>query len=64
MKKKDPAILEALFSLSFFSFSSGVTHAFPSPIKGKAGHHMKRDKIHYEMKPTREVSSVFFTTGE
>ena len=36
--KKDPAILEAFFSLSFFSFSSFVTYAFPSHIKGKVGH--------------------------
>ena len=35
-EKKDLATLEA-FSLSFFSFSSSVTRAFPSPIKGKAG---------------------------
>ena len=40
-EKKDPATLEAFFSLSFFSFSSSVTHAFPSPIKGEAGHPMK-----------------------
>ena len=37
MKEKDPAILEAFFSLSFFYFSSSITHAFPSPIKGEAG---------------------------
>ena len=37
-EKKDPATLEAFFSLSFFSFSSSVTRAFPSPIKEKAGH--------------------------
>ena len=35
-EKKDPVILEAFFSLSFFSFSSVVTRAFPWPIKGKA----------------------------
>ena len=40
-EKKDPTILEAFFSLSFFSFSSSVTRAFPSPIKGEAGRHMK-----------------------
>ena len=40
-KKKDPMILEAFFSLSFFSFSSIVTHAFPLPIKGEAEHPMK-----------------------
>ena len=36
-EKKDLAILEAFFSLLFFSFSSFITHAFPSPIKGEAG---------------------------
>ena len=41
-EKKDPATLEAFFSLSFFSFSSSVTRVFPSPIKGEAGRPMKR----------------------
>ena len=36
-EKKDPDTLEAFFSLTFFSFSSTVTGAFPSPIKEKAG---------------------------
>ena len=36
-EKKDPATLEAFFSLSFFYFSSFATHIFPSPIKGEAG---------------------------
>ena len=40
-EKKDPVILEAFFSLSFFSFSSTVTRNFSSPIKGKAGRPMK-----------------------
>ena len=40
-EKKDPTILEAFFSLSFFSFSSIVTHAFPCPIKEEVGHPMK-----------------------
>ena len=31
------ATLEAFFNLSFFSFSSSVTRAFSSPIKGEAG---------------------------
>ena len=35
-EKKDPVTLEAFFSLSFFSFSSSVTRAFPSLIKGEA----------------------------
>ena len=39
--KKDLAILKAFFFLWFFSFSSVVTHAFPWPIKGKAGGPMK-----------------------
>ena len=43
MKEKDLAALEAFFSLSFFYFSSSVTHAFPSPIKGEARHPMKGD---------------------
>ena len=41
MKEKDSAILEAFFSLSFFSFSSTVIHAFSWPVKGKAGRPMK-----------------------
>ena len=36
-EKKDPTILEDFFSFSFSSFPSTVTHAFPWPIKGKAG---------------------------
>ena len=36
-EKKDPTTLEAFFSLSFFCFSSSITHAFHSPIKGEAG---------------------------
>ena len=43
MKEKDPATLEAFFSLSFFYFSSSVTHAFPSSIKGEAGCPMEGD---------------------
>ena len=46
-------------SLSFFSFSSVVTRAFPSPIKGKAGHPMKGDpdrhKIEQRDKSARAV---------
>ena len=42
-EKKDPATLEAFFSLSFFSFFFSVTHVFPSPIKGEAGRPMKGD---------------------
>ena len=41
-EKKDPTILNAFFSLSLvLLFSSIVTHAFPWPIKGKAGHPIK-----------------------
>ena len=43
-EKKDPTILEAFFSLSFFSFSSSVTRAFPSPIKGEAGRPYQRSE--------------------
>ena len=58
-------ILEAFFSLSFFSFSSAVTRAFPWPIKGEAGHPMKggggrRDlniSARYEHTAERQVSS-------
>ena len=39
-EKKDPATLEAFFSLLFFYLSSSVTRAFPSPIKGEAGRPM------------------------
>ena len=48
-RKKDPAILEAFFSLSFFSFSFAVTRAFPSPIKGEAGRPMKGDRTMNEL---------------
>ena len=44
-EKKDPAILEAFFYLSFFSFSFAVTRAFSSYIKGEAGRPMKGDEI-------------------
>ena len=40
-EKEDLTILEAFFSLWFFSFSSSITRAFPSPIKGEAGRPMK-----------------------
>ena len=36
-EKKDPAVLVAFLSLSFFSFSSAVTRAFARPIKEKVG---------------------------
>ena len=45
-EKKDPVILEAFFSLSFFSFSSSITLAFPWPIKEEAGHPMKGGSGH------------------
>ena len=50
-EKKDLVGLEAFFSLSFFSFSSSITRAFPSPIKGEAGHPMKGDLDLHEAKP-------------
>ena len=50
-EKKDPAILEALFYLSLFSFSSAVTRAFSSPTKGKVGHPMKGDLDLHEIEP-------------
>ena len=61
-EKKDPATLEAIFSLSFFSFSSVITRAFPSPIKGEAGHPMKGDLDLHETEPrnksTRAVNEI------
>ena len=42
-EKKDLATLEAFFSLSFFYFSSSVTRAFPSSIKGEAVRPMEGD---------------------
>ena len=41
-EKKDPTILKAFLSLSLvLLFSSAITHAFPWPIKEKAGCPMK-----------------------
>ena len=40
MKDEDPTILKDFFSLVLL-FSSAITHAFPWPIKGKAGRPMK-----------------------
>ena len=66
-EKKDLATLEAFCSLSFFSFSSCLTRAFPSPIKGEAWRPMKveigtgdRDldtRARHEHTPERQVSS-------
>ena len=50
-EKKDPATLKAFFSLSFFSFFSAVTRAFPSLIKGKAGRPMMGDLDPHETEP-------------
>ena len=44
-EKKDPAILKAFGSISRSSFSSAITHAFPWPIKGKAGHPIKGGEL-------------------
>ena len=59
MKEKDPIILEAFFfllslSLSFFFFSSVVTHAFPLPIKGEAGHPMKGGQMNQNTRAQHE----------
>ena len=43
-EKKDLATLEAFLSLSFFYFSFSVTRAFPSSIKGEAGHLIEGQK--------------------
>jgi len=40
-EKKDPATLEAFFSLVLLIFLLG-NRAFPSPLKGEAGRPMKR----------------------
>ena len=55
-RKKDPAILKAFFSLWFFSFYSVVTRALPSPIKGEAGHPMKRG-IQIGIRPNHEIKT-------
>ena len=59
-EKTDLAILEVFFSVSFFSFSSAVTRAFPSPIKGEAGRPMKGDRdtrARHEHMAERQASS-------
>ena len=53
MNEKDPAILEDFFSFSFSSFPSTVTHAFPWPIKGKAGRPMKGTQNPSNLEPIR-----------
>ena len=53
-EKKDPTTLKT-FSLSFFYFSSSVTRAFSSPIKGEAGHPMRRIQI--RTKPDHEINT-------
>ena len=60
-EKKDRATLEAFFSLSFFSFSSAVTHAFPSPIKGKAGRPMRGIEI--GTRPNHEIKTQKHNTS-
>ena len=55
-EKKDPATLEAFFSLSFFSFSSYVTCAFPLPIKGDAGRPMKEGILTQEHDTSTRLS--------
>ena len=57
-EKKDPATLEAIFSLSFFYFSFSVTRAFPSPIKGEAGRPMQeKDRKTQEHDMSTRLSS-------
>ena len=53
-EKKDLAILEDPFSFSFSSFPSNVTHAFPWPIKRKAGRPMKGSRTRSEHKHIAE----------
>ena len=60
-RKKDPTILEAFFFLLFFSFSSAVTRAFPSPIKGEAGHPIRGIQIC--MKPDHEINTQGHNTS-
>jgi hypothetical protein len=55
-RKKDPAILEAFFSLWFFSFSSVVTHALPWPIKWEAGNPIK-EEIQIHTRPNHEIKT-------
>ena len=50
-EKTDLAILEVFFSVLFFSFSSAVTRAFPSPIKREAVRPMKGDLDPHEIEP-------------
>jgi len=59
-EKKDPTTLKT-FSLSFFYFSSSVTRAFSSPIKGEAGRPTLREsentRARHEHMAERQSSS-------
>ena len=57
-EKKDPAILEASFSLSFFYFFSSVTRVILLPIKGEAGHPMKGDQTTNELETQEHEMST------
>jgi len=57
-ERKDPVILEAFFSLWFFSFSSVVTRAFPWPIKGKVEHPMVDRSIENQSDPDPHKSTT------
>jgi len=54
-EKKELAILEDFFSLSFSSFPSTVTRVFPWHIKGKAMRHIRgiaTYRINYDSNPS------------
>ena len=67
-EKKDPVILEDFFSFSSSSFPSTVTHAFPWPIKGKAGHPIKgiaTHRINWDSNPSNsELTTTHKHTAE
>ena len=66
-EKKNPVILESLFSLSFFYFSSSVTRVFSSPIKEEVGRPTLGDqntRARHEHTAERQSSSQHpFTTS-
>ena len=64
IKEKDPATLEAFFSLSFFYFSSSVTRAFPWSIKGEAGRPMRGIEISTRETETRQHNTSTRLSGK